>query len=91
MRGGCGCILAFVVLGVIAVAAGGHAHADAGGLIIRFVLGGIAGLLVYAVRGGHLPKPVQEVRPTGPWSCHSCGSVNKAELRGCHSCGEART
>lgn len=48
-KGGCGCLIAFVVLAVIAVAIGGHAHIDLGGAVCLFVGGGIVGLIVLAI------------------------------------------
>jgi hypothetical protein len=49
VKGGCGCLVIFVVLALLTVALGGHAHADLGGLIFLFVMGGIIGLIVFFV------------------------------------------
>lgn len=49
VKGGLGCIALFVVVALLAVAAGGHAHADAGGLVMLFVIGGVIGLIVLAI------------------------------------------
>jgi hypothetical protein len=49
VKGGCGCLLAFAVLALLAVAIGGHAWIDAGGAVLLFVIGGVIGLIVNAV------------------------------------------
>ena len=49
VKGGCGCLLVFAVLALIAVLLGGRAHADAGGLVILFLIGGAIGLVVLAI------------------------------------------
>ncbi len=49
MKGGWGCLVIFVGLAFLAVLFGGHAHADIGGLILLFVIGGIIGLIVFAI------------------------------------------
>ena len=49
IKGGCGCLAAFVVLGVIALVLGGHVHADLGGLVCLFVIGGLVGLVILAI------------------------------------------
>lgn len=55
VKGGCGCFAAFLLVGLIALIFGGSAHADVGGLILLFVIGGIIGLVVQAVynKGRH--------------------------------------
>ncbi len=49
VKGGVGCFIAFIVLAVIAVAFGGTAHIDLGGVVILFVIGGLIGLVVNAI------------------------------------------
>jgi hypothetical protein len=49
VKGGCGCLLAFVALAAISVIAGGSAHIDLGGAVCLFVGGGLVGLLVLAI------------------------------------------
>jgi predicted lipid-binding transport protein (Tim44 family) len=49
VKGGCGCLLVFVALAFIAVLFGGHAHADIGGLIMLFIVGGVIGLIIFAI------------------------------------------
>ena len=44
-KGGAGCIVLFIVLGVIAVLVGGNVHADLGGIVLLFVIGGVLGLV----------------------------------------------
>lgn len=49
LKGGLGCLVAFVVLGGACVAIGGSMYIDFGGAVILFLLGGIGGLIVNAV------------------------------------------
>jgi hypothetical protein len=49
IAGGCGCLLAFAFLALVAVALGGRAHIDLGGAICLFVVGGIGGLIVLLI------------------------------------------
>ena len=49
LKGGVGCLIAFVVLAVIAVMLGGRAHIDVGGAILLFVIGGVLGLIIFAI------------------------------------------
>jgi hypothetical protein len=49
VKGGCGCIVAFLVIGLLFVAVGGSMHVDIGGAILLFVIGGVIGLVVQAV------------------------------------------
>ena len=44
-KGGVGCLVAFLVIGLIAVVMGGRMHIDAGGACCLFVCGGLLGLL----------------------------------------------
>jgi hypothetical protein len=49
VKGGCGCLLLFAAVAFISVLFGGHAHADIGGLILLFLIGGAIGLVVLSV------------------------------------------
>jgi hypothetical protein len=49
VKGGCGCLIAFVVLGLSCALIGGNVHIDLGGIILLFVVGGIIGLVVLAI------------------------------------------
>jgi hypothetical protein len=49
VKGGCGCLVAFAVLGVIGVVIGGNVHIDLGGVCLLFGIGGVIGLVVLAV------------------------------------------
>ena len=49
MKGGCGCIVLFLVLATFTVIVGGSAHLDLGGVILLFVVGGVAGLIFRAI------------------------------------------
>ncbi|MEM6258914.1 MAG: hypothetical protein AAF711_06565 [Planctomycetota bacterium] len=46
VKGGLGCLAAFLVIGLCAVVLGGSMHIDAGGACCLFVGGGLLGLLV---------------------------------------------
>jgi hypothetical protein len=46
VKGGCGCLVAFAAIAVLALLFGGSAHIDLGGLVILLVIGGLIGLLV---------------------------------------------
>ena len=49
VKGGCGCLLTFLAIGLIFVVLGGSMHINAGGAILLFVIGGVIGLVVLAV------------------------------------------
>lgn len=49
LKGGCGCFVAFLVIGLFLVMIGGSMHIDIGGAIMLFVIGGIVGLVVLAI------------------------------------------
>lgn len=48
-KGGCGCLLAFLAIGFLAVLLGGSMHIDIGGAILLFVIGGAIGLVVMTI------------------------------------------
>ena len=48
-KGGCGCLIAFAALGLLALLFGGNVNIDLGGVVFLFVIGGIAGLIVLAI------------------------------------------
>jgi hypothetical protein len=45
VKGGCGCLAAFLIVGVLMVVSGGSISIDAGGACLLFVIGGIIGLV----------------------------------------------
>jgi hypothetical protein len=45
VKGGCGCIAAFLAIGFMFVIFGGSVHIDAGGAVMLFVMGGVIGLI----------------------------------------------
>ncbi len=49
VKGGCGCIVAFLVIGLSCVLIGGSMHIDIFGAIMLFVIGGVIGLIVLAI------------------------------------------
>jgi hypothetical protein len=89
-KGGCGCIIAFFAIGLLAVLAGGSLRIDAGGFVALFVVGGVAGLVAWAIFGNR--KPPQEPLPAAPrpWVCLTCDASNAADARSCTTCGSAR-
>lgn len=55
IKGGCGCLVLFAVIGLLVAVAGGRAHANLGGLLFLFVIGGVIGLVALMIynRGRH--------------------------------------
>jgi len=49
VKGGFGCLLVFLAIGLIFVFLGGNMHINAGGAILLFVIGGVIGLVILAV------------------------------------------
>ena len=49
VKGGVGCILAFLVIGAFFVLFGGYMYLDLGGVLLLFVIGGVIGLIVNAI------------------------------------------
>ncbi|MBN1975034.1 MAG: hypothetical protein JW787_15440 [Sedimentisphaerales bacterium] len=49
VKGGCGCLIAFIVIGLSCVLIGGHMHIDIFGAILLFAIGGVIGLIVLAI------------------------------------------
>ncbi|HXX95467.1 MAG TPA: hypothetical protein VEN81_17740 [Planctomycetota bacterium] len=99
VKGGCGCLLAFLGLGAIALVAGGRVHIDCGGAGILFLIGGVIGLIVLAVynkgvRAGRdtssdePPEYHPEPPPPGAviWWCRECGSTNPLQAKICQRC-----
>ncbi|MCX6850923.1 MAG: hypothetical protein NTY98_18585 [Verrucomicrobia bacterium] len=54
-KGGCGCLLLFAAISILVLIFGGSVHIDAGGAVMLFVFGGLAGLVVLTIynRGRH--------------------------------------
>jgi hypothetical protein len=46
LKGGAGCLVAFIVLGLLAVMIGGSFHMDVGGAVLLFIIGGVIGMVV---------------------------------------------
>jgi hypothetical protein len=49
IKGGFGCLIAFLVIGFFFVLIGGSMHIDIGGALCLFTIGGIVGLIVLAI------------------------------------------
>ena len=49
VKGGFGCLGAFVAVGLLFVLFGGSMHIDIGGAVLLFAIGGLIGLIVLAV------------------------------------------
>ena len=45
VKGGCGCLVAFLAIGLFFVMIGGRMHIDIGGALLLFVIGGVGGLI----------------------------------------------
>jgi hypothetical protein len=97
VKGGCGCLALFVLLALLAVLAGGHAHANLGGLLVLFLIGGGIGLVVLAIydKGGRDATASGDSRGTGESSnaveCSACGTMIPAGSSVCPNCGRSNT
>jgi hypothetical protein len=49
VKGGLGCLSAFLVLGLLTVLLGGNMRIDAGGACLLLAVGGVIGLIVLAI------------------------------------------
>jgi hypothetical protein len=49
VKGGIGCLLLFAVFALLSLVFGGSVHADIGGILMLFVIGGVLGLIVRAI------------------------------------------
>lgn len=49
VKGGCGCLLLFAAMGLLALLVGGRVRADVPGLIVLFLIGGVIGLIALAI------------------------------------------
>ena len=49
VKGGCGCLIGFIIIALLTVVVGGSAHIDIGGALLLFIIGGIAGLVVLRI------------------------------------------
>jgi hypothetical protein len=65
VKGGCGCLGAFLAVGLIVLIVGGQVHIDLFGAICLFVCGGLIGLIVLWIynKGRHDGGPPE---PPGP-------------------------
>jgi hypothetical protein len=66
VKGGCGCLMVFAVLAFIAVLLGGHAHADVGGVVFLFIIGGVIGLIVFSIYNKGRKDAVANEHPKDP-------------------------
>jgi hypothetical protein len=72
VKGGAGCLLAFLAFALFAVLTGGEAYLDAGGVVMLIVIGGVIGLIVNAIyqRGradaSEHPDPPEQRGPIDP-------------------------
>jgi hypothetical protein len=99
MKGGFGCLLAFLGLGLVAAIAGGRVHIDCGGAGILFLIGGVIGLICLGVfkkgvRAGQeqadeASHVVPRARPA-TWWCSACGCTNPVEAKICQRCHSGR-
>ena len=99
-KGGCGCLIAFLGVGLLMAVMGGHVHLDCGGAGILFLIGGVIGLIVLSVykkgfRAGQQEGPdeqPEEAPPAPPaaWWCRACGCSNALEAKICQRCHAGR-
>ena len=87
-KGGCGCIIAFFVIGLITVAAGGSVYIDAGGLSLLFLMGGLVGLAIFGSKSAHPDQAVPRESSSTQWLCPSCGVTNPTGSSACGQCEE---
>ncbi len=88
VKGGCGCVVVFFGLGLLALLVGGRVRIGLGGLILLFAIGGVGGLFFLALsrRGRSTAQaPFPEPRP---WTCLACGSDNDPGVKLCRNCSE---
>lgn len=94
VKGGCGCLLAFAAMAAVAVVFGGRARINCGGMAMLFIIGGIMGLLGYAVFRKEPPREdprFSAAPPRGPvWTCVNCGTDNDRAAEHCRNCREPR-
>jgi len=95
IKGGCGCLLAFLGLGLFAAVAGGRVHLNCGGAAFLFVIGGVIGLIILGifkkgVRAGQeqADQPSHDVPQSrqATWWCPACGCTNPVEAKICQRC-----
>jgi hypothetical protein len=84
VKGGCGCLVGFVAIGLFTTVIGGSMRIDIGGAVLLFLVGGILGLVVLSIyrEGVREGKKVSDVRP-----CPSCGRTNSVHSHICPRCG----
>ncbi|HET6203648.1 MAG TPA: hypothetical protein VFI25_12700 [Planctomycetota bacterium] len=63
VKGGLGCIVTFAVAAGCALALGGSAHLDAVGVLLLFLMGGVVGLIVFAIYNKGLRDAARGVPP----------------------------
>jgi len=94
VKGGCGCLLAFAALGLLAVLVGGRVRINFGGAVMLFVIGGLVGLVLLAVfkKGGRQDAVTFSPAPprSRAWTCVHCGSDNDPQAPTCRNCNEPR-
>jgi hypothetical protein len=67
VKGGLGCLLGFLAIGLLFVLLGGYMRIDLGGAILLFVIGGVIGLIVLAIyRKGYAEGRGEVGGPPGP-------------------------
>jgi hypothetical protein len=97
LKGGCGCLALFVLLAMFAVLAGGHAHANIGGLVVLFIIGGVGGLVVMAIYnwgrrdGTAADDPDRTGTASQSTECSTCGAAIPADSQVCPQCGRGNT
>lgn len=85
VKGGCGCILVFFGLGLLALLVGGRVRIGPLGLTLLFAIGGAGALLIAALTRKAAPPPGPR-----PWTCVACGSDNEPGATACRNCRDPR-
>lgn len=84
VKGGCGCLVGFIAIGLAATAIGGSMSITLGGAILLFLVGGVIGLVILSVyrEGVREGQKTSDVR-----LCPSCGRANSIHSHICPRCG----
>jgi|ERR1041384_2129938 hypothetical protein len=92
VKGGAGCLVAFLGIGLVVAVLGGHVTLDCGGAVILFGIGGLIGLVFLAIYKKGYREGRSDLPPRTPsaWTCLACGSDNPGAAKLCQVCHEPR-
>src|SRR5687767_2656833 len=91
VKGGCGCLLGTLGLGLLVALVGGRFHMNIGGAAFLFLVGGVIGLIVLAgykkgLRSSQEAEAAPAPPPPATWWCRACGCSNALEAKICQRC-----